>query len=97
MSLLQSHITCAGVATFMYGVPMDPLEFTLLQSSVNVRLWVAQVFSRAVFLKMQKILDKNCERNGRTQVTGCRSCSKTTFQCSGRSKFEGRVRLIERY
>jgi hypothetical protein len=80
----------------MYGVPVDPLEFILLQSSINVRMWVARVFFGAVFLKMQKILDKNCERNGGTQVTGCGICdSKTTFRCSGRSNFEGRVRLIE--
>jgi hypothetical protein len=62
------------IATFMYGVPMDPLEFTELQSSVNIRMWVTWVFSRAVFLKMQIVLDKNCERNGRTQVTGCGVC-----------------------
>jgi len=33
-------------------------------------MWFARVSSRAVFFKMQKTLDKNCERNGRTQVTG---------------------------
>ena len=44
MSLLQNHVTCTdsslGIATFMYGVPVDPLEFIVLQSSVDVRMWV---------------------------------------------------------
>jgi hypothetical protein len=88
----------ALVLRWVYEVSVDPLEFIVLQSSINVRTWVVWVFSRVVFLKMQKILDTNCERNGRTQITGCGICySKPTFQCSGRNKSEGRVRLIERY
>jgi hypothetical protein len=43
--LLQNHVTCAGfalgIATFIYDVPVDPLEFIVLRSSINVLMWVA--------------------------------------------------------
>jgi hypothetical protein len=97
MRLLQDHVTCAGSALGVRCFWGSTWIYCIAVINKCSNVGCLSCLSRRV-LKMQKILDTNCERNGRTQITGCGICySKTTFQCSGRNNSEGRVRLIERY